>query len=114
MDSLSNQAMAAIAPFLDTWGLPSAAQRVAKRTASSMDEITTFYEAMLPWMEELLNYLNQFPLDDLPAEALPIAYAALAMCEVDNPIRWKETELSSGFAVSKMIEKTSFYDNRIA
>ncbi len=113
MNELSNQTLAAIEPLLDIWGLPSATQRVAKRTASSMEEIRNFYDTMLPHMEEIINYLNQFPLDDLPEKSLPIAYAALAMCEVDNPVRWNETELSSGFAVGKMIEKTSFYDSRI-
>lgn len=114
MNPLSDQAITAIEPFVDIWGLPTAAQRVAKRTTSSMDEINAFYDAMLPWMEEILNYLNQFPLEAIPGQALPVAYAALAMCEVDNPVRWKETELSSGFDVRKMAEKTSFYDSRVA
>ena len=114
MNKISSAAMAAIEPFISEWGLPTAAERVAKRTASSMEEINAFYEAMLPWMEEIINYLNQFHLSNIPAKAEPVAYAALAMCEIDNPVRWKEIELSSGFEVRCMIEKQSFYDSRLA
>lgn len=112
MNPLSDAACAAIEPFLPEWGLPDGAQRVAKRASSSMEEISAFYDAMLPFMEEILNYLNQFPPDALPSGAQPIAWAALAMCEVDNPVRWKEAELSSGFNVRNMTEKRSFYDSR--
>ncbi len=114
MNELSASAMAAIGPYAHEWSLPASALRVAKRTSSSMDEINDFYEAVLPWMEEILNYLNQFPLEAIPAEAKPVAYIALAMCEVDNPVRWKETELSSGFDVRHMLEKKFFYDGRRA
>jgi hypothetical protein len=110
MQDISNSAKEAIGPFLEEWAIPTATGRVFKRTSSSMEEINVFYEAMLPWMEEILVYLNQHPLDDFPPEVERIALAALAMCEVDNPVRWKETELSSGFDVRAMIEKGSFYD----
>ncbi|WP_324742485.1 hypothetical protein U8326_03895 [Tsuneonella sp. CC-YZS046] len=111
MKEISNPAIEAIEAFLDDWAGATPAERVAKRTSSSMEEINAFYDSMLPWMEEILVYLNQYPLEEIPDEARGIANAALAMCEVDNPVRWKETELSSGFDVRAMIEKGSFYDS---
>lgn len=113
MTPLPDATRAAIEPFLAEWGLPEATGRVGKRVATPIAGIEAFYAAMLPWMEEILNYLNQFPLDAIPDQDRRLAAAALAMCEVDNPVRWKETELSSGFDVRGMIEKEGFYDSRI-
>lgn len=111
MKQISASAINAIEPFLKEWGYRTTAERVVKRTSSSMEEINGFYETMLPWMEEILAYLDQYPLENIPSDATSIADLALAMCEVDNPVRWKETELSSGFNVRGMVEKTSFYDS---
>lgn len=111
MNRLSPAATRIVEKCAAQWGLPTTAERVAKRTASSMDEIRTFYDAMLPCMEEILEYLNQFPVDALPEDAKPVARTALAMCEVDNPVRWKSVTLPSGFDVQSMVEKSNFYDS---
>ena len=113
MNPLSKAAADAVARYAGNWGLPSSAERVAKRAGSSLDDINAFYGSVLPWMEEILIYLNQFPLASLPDEARPIAWTALAMCEVDNPVRWKAATLSSGFDVLEMVEKSSFYDSAL-
>jgi hypothetical protein len=112
MENLSNEARSAIEPFLKEWGLPTLAERVQKRTASSMEQISAFYEAMLPHMEEIIAHLNRFPLDAIPEDSRQLANAALAMCEIDNPVRWGEVLLPSGFDVLSMVEKTSLYDSR--
>lgn len=102
-----------IAAFLPVWGLPTSPERVAQRARSSMEEVRCFHEAMLPRLEEVIDYLNQFAIGDIPPEDLPLAYAALAMCEIDNPVRWREVHLSSGYDVLAMIEKDTPYDNRV-
>jgi hypothetical protein len=56
-------------PFAKTWCLASEPERYAKRLASTMDEIQAFYDAMFPRAEEAIAYLEEFPLDDLPADA---------------------------------------------
>ncbi|MCB2049808.1 MAG: hypothetical protein KDE63_00125 [Novosphingobium sp.] len=111
MIDLSEQALSVVEIHATAWGLPTSAERVAKRVCSTMDEISNFYDAMLPHMEEILDYLNQFSLDTIPDNVKPIAWTALAMCEVDNPVRWKSVTLSSGFDVLGMVPKSSFYDS---
>ncbi len=101
-----------LAPFVATWGLPTSVARVARRTGSSMEEIHRFHEAMLPRMDEVIRYLNSFEISSIPEEDLPLAYAALAMCEIDNPVRWGEVCLSSGYDVLNMLEKETLYDSR--
>lgn len=109
MIELSQGAAEAVRAYVAAWGLPTSTERLHQRVSSTMDQITQFYEALLPWMEEILAYLNQFTLDAMPEEARSVSYVALSMCEVDNPIRWNEVELSSGFRIIDMHEKQSPY-----
>lgn len=56
-------------PLVADWCLDSEPERYAKRLASSMDEITAFYDAVFPRTEAAIAYLEQFPLEDLPEDA---------------------------------------------
>lgn len=52
------------------WALPTERQQYDKRLASSMDELTAFYNAVAPRAKDALAYLDQFDLDDLSERAL--------------------------------------------
>ena len=56
-------------PFAATWCLPTEPQRWARRLASTMDELQAFYDACFPRAGAAMDYLDQFALDDLPADA---------------------------------------------
>ena len=64
------------------WALATEPERSAKRQASSMAEITAFYDAMLARMEEILSYVEQFPLAQMPADAQRLFYLTLSLAEV--------------------------------
>ena len=49
------------------WALPSERERYAKRIASTMDELQTFYDALLPRLDAAMTYLDQFPLAEAAA-----------------------------------------------
>ena len=74
-------------PFLD-WSLASESERLQKRLDSSMDEINTFYSAMLGRIEEALEYLNGFPLDQLDEPQQRLMNMALSLAEI-----WVAVEL---------------------
>ncbi len=57
-------------PFVKDWCLASEPERYAKRLSSTMDEIQAFYDAIFPRAEDAMVYLEKFPLDDLPDDAL--------------------------------------------
>jgi hypothetical protein len=57
-------------PFVDEWALPTETQRYHKRLSTPMSEIQAFYDAIFPRGTELLDYLDQYSLDELPDEAL--------------------------------------------
>ena len=51
-------------PYAAKWCLPNEPARYATRLSSTMDELQSFYDAMFPRGEAVLDYLDQFPLDD--------------------------------------------------
>jgi hypothetical protein len=68
--------------FVEDWCLDSEPQRYAKRLSSTMDEIQEFYDAIFPRTEEVIQYLEKFPLDELPDDAfrlLKLLYSLIVM-----------------------------------
>ncbi len=68
-------------PWL-AWSLATERERSIKRHASTMAEIKAFYAAMLARMDEILPYLEQFSLDDVPPETQRLFYLTLSLAEV--------------------------------
>ena len=68
--------------FAELWAFATENERTRKRWASTPEEFQSFYDAMVPRIEEILAYLDGFPIDDLDAEALPLLHLALALAEV--------------------------------
>lgn len=68
--------------FIPIWGLSTETARSERRWRSSPGEFRAFYEATLPRLDELLAYLDQFSIGNLPTEAEPFYHLALAFAEV--------------------------------
>jgi hypothetical protein len=68
--------------FAAVWSLQTERERNGKRLSSTMAEIQGLYDALLPRMDEIMEYLNQYPLDALPAEAKRLFYLTLSLAEV--------------------------------
>jgi len=69
-------------PFVAEWCLDSEPERYAKRLSSTMDEIQAFYDAIYPRAEAAMQYLEKFPLDELPEDAhrlLKMLYSLILM-----------------------------------
>jgi hypothetical protein len=56
--------------FAPTWCLATEAERWDRRHTSTMAELTEFYDAFFPRLEEAIEYCNAFALDDLPPDAM--------------------------------------------
>ena len=74
-------------PFAD-WALAGESDRLQKRLASSMEEIQEFYSTMLDRIEDALEYLNGFSLDELPEPEQHLLNMTLSLAEV-----WVAVEL---------------------
>ena len=97
--------------FIDIWGLDSAHSRLLKRATADLSELNTFYEAVSLRLDEIIEFLNQFPIDDIPDEFKPLSYMTLAICEVDDAIHmWRTPELDYISAPTSWRTKTNYYD----
>ena len=78
-------------PFVRDWCLDSEPERYAKRLASSMDELQTFYDAIFPRAEQAIAYLDQFPIDDLPDDARRLLHMLYSLIMVSFPVEiWRQ------------------------
>ena len=80
-EPLLPDAFAELAPFAD-WALEPERARSEKKAVSSMDEIRTFYDAMMPRIGEIVAYLEDHCGDDMPAEAHRLYLMSLSLVEV--------------------------------
>jgi len=65
-DTTLPAAFADLQPYADTWVLPTLEDRLQLRLATPMDELYAFYDAVFPRAEAAMEYLDGFPLADLP------------------------------------------------
>jgi hypothetical protein len=73
-------------PYVDYWMRDTSDDRWRQRSRASMEDIRSFYGAMLARAEDAIAYLDNFPLDSMPADAdrlfkllLAIGQAAIAV-----------------------------------
>ncbi len=68
--------------FVADWSLATQREREHQRSASSAGELKTLYEVLLPRLDPILEYLNQYELDKLPADAKRLFYLTLSFAEI--------------------------------
>ncbi|WP_079435119.1 hypothetical protein [Zoogloea sp. LCSB751] len=69
-------------PLVATWALPTQNARQQRRIHSSRGELRAFYEAMLPRIEDIVEYVDRYPLGQLPPDADRLFNLALSLAEV--------------------------------
>ena len=92
-------------PFAAKWSLPTEHERYATRLASSMDEMQAFYDMAMPRAEAAIAYLDQFPLDDLPADALHLMRLLYALITISFAVEaWRQPHVpDSGAAYLDLV-----------
>lgn len=63
------------------WALPTEKLRSARRWSASAEEFQEFYDAMVPLINEILAYLDQFSLDEMPEDVLALFHLSLSLAE---------------------------------
>jgi hypothetical protein len=91
-------------PHVNAWSLATENERNQKRLKSSTEEMREFYDAILPSIDEILDYLNQFPLDNMPADATRLFYLTLSLAEIALPVEmFKQTIPPNSFDPHRLI-----------
>ena len=70
-----------LAPFVD-WALESERERTEKKVTVTMDETRAFYDAMIPRFHEILDYLDDYFGETMPASAHRLYLMSLSLVEV--------------------------------
>lgn len=84
--------------FTNKWVLPSEAERHQTRLTTTLEELTLFYDAMLPEMEKIIGYLNGFDLKELNEENQNLLLLSLSFIEVSTSIEFfKSSTVPDGF-----------------
>jgi hypothetical protein len=87
-------------PFSD-WCLRTEAQRYAKRLSSSMDEMQSFYDAAFPRLVDILSYLDELELNDLPPDADQLLLLSYSLVNVSFPVEvWRQPRVPDSGAAS--------------
>ena len=90
--------------FVDSWSLASERERNRQRLSSTMEEIQSLYDALLPRMEEIIGYLNQQPLNNLPDDARRLFHLSLALAEIAPAVEfYKQPEVVDGFPPDRFV-----------
>lgn len=90
-----------LAPYL-AWALPTERERRTKRAASSMAQLSAFYDSMLARMEAVLAYLGQFPAEDPPADVQRLFRLATALAEIAPAIEMYGEQTATGLDVLRL------------
>jgi hypothetical protein len=98
-----------LAPYIG-WSLPTARARRVKRESSTMLEITAFYGAMLPRMEEILPYLDRFPLENIPADVQALVYLTFSLAEVAPAVEMYGEPGVEGLDTSRLAQSGVYSD----
>jgi hypothetical protein len=69
-------------PFVAQWAVRSMRERHRRRIASSAHDRKAFYETMSPRLHDAIDYLNGFPLHEMPEDAATLLELTLALMEV--------------------------------
>ncbi|MBI3798942.1 MAG: hypothetical protein HY268_18500 [Deltaproteobacteria bacterium] len=86
------------------WALATEKERNQKRLASTMAEIQSFYDAILPRMEAVIAYLNQFPLDAMPADAQRLLSLTFSLAEVSTAVElFKQPGVIDGYDATRFV-----------
>jgi len=87
-------------PF-SAWCLPTEAERYAKRLASSMEDMQTFYDAAFPRLEGMLAYLDSTSLDSLADDATRLLWLTYSLVNVSFPVEvWRQARVPDSGAAS--------------
>jgi len=91
---------AELEPYAD-WCLATEAERYAKRLASTMDELQSFYDAVFPRLEAALAHLDGFAIDALPEDATRLLWLCYSLVNVSFPVEvWRQPRVPDSGAAS--------------
>jgi hypothetical protein len=100
--SMLPAAFSGLEPFAAAgWCLATERERYVKRLGSAMPELLEFYDAAFVRFREMVDHLDQFPLDDLPQQERNLLHLVYSLVQVSLAVdMWGQAEvIDSGNAI---------------
>jgi len=94
-------------PYAARWSLATEAERYATRLSSSMDDMEAFYTAAMARTDDARAYLDGFPLDELPDDALNLLHLLYSLICISFAVEcWKQPNVpDSGAAYLDLVKE---------
>jgi len=91
-------------PLASVWMLPTEAERHARRLASNIAELRALYDALMPRIEEMLAYLSEFQLENLPSEGRNLLSLTCSLAEIGPAVElYGQSEVPDGYDSRRLI-----------
>jgi hypothetical protein len=95
--------------FVQVWALPTETQRNTQRHAVGMDAIVEFTDAMLPRVDAIVAWLNQFELASLRDDAKTLMYVLLSFAEVAPAVEfYRQPAVIDGYDPRRFVADEMF------
>jgi hypothetical protein len=93
--SLLPDAFSGLEPFAEAgWCLETERERYEKRLATPMAAMQELYDAAFPRFGEMVDHLDQFPLDDLPEQERNLLFFVYSLIQISLAVdMWGQPEV---------------------
>ncbi len=107
-DRLLPPRFADLQPWVAAWALPNERERYFKLHSVDIDELRAFYDAMMPRMDGVLDYLNGFDARSMPEDVTCLFQLAMTFAETAHPIDlgWKSVDFDAAYPWQKLEFRT--------
>jgi len=106
MESLLPPQFIGLEVLVDEWALAHEKDRAHKRVSTGIHASRRFHAAVMPYMEEIIQYLNTFPdePDALPPDVLRLYRLAATFMEISAPIdlEWDSSDIEDVFPMNRI------------
>ena len=90
--------------FSEYWSNYEFSDRYRARIEAPFTDIKVFYEQMLPKMDAIMTFVDNYQIDDMPIEVSNLANLALAFMDVSPAVElFKSSTVPYGFDWERMI-----------
>ncbi|HEY6330653.1 MAG TPA: hypothetical protein VI756_15050, partial [Blastocatellia bacterium] len=86
------------------WCAASERERNAKRLSSQMIEIQEVYDTLLPRMDDIIGYLNRFPVDQIPEDGTRLLRLSFSLAEIAPAVEfYGQPRVVDGFPPERFV-----------
>ena len=75
-----------LTPFADKWAIDTEEARRVERMNTSQDDLMAFYQAMKPVLDQAVQHLNQFDLEEMAPPEQHLLQMSLSLVEISVAI----------------------------